>query len=306
MENVKKFKTIDEQIEILLSRGMKVPDRQLATETMKYIQYYRLSGYWLSFYKSKDTFRAGTDFNTILGIYRFDRELRACLAPFLAHIEIAVRSILAYKHAEEFGSTGYYKSDNFKDLQLAQKWISDFINEISYKNDNAEIFIRHHKTKYNSIFPVWVALEIVTFGKTSKLFSNTSGSFKKKVADEFEVNKHVKNRFKDEYITNWIHVAVVLRNMCAHHSRLYDKWIKVKPKLTKQDKVKLNISVSEESTYSYKVLHVIYAIKNLVRDEYILNEFIDKLDVLFCKYEMYIDKEKIGFPENWKNLLKSP
>ncbi|MBC1744279.1 hypothetical protein HCA06_14660 [Listeria welshimeri] len=304
MDNVKKFKTIDEQVEILLSRGMIVPDRQLATETMKYIQYYRLSGYWLSFYESKDTFVTGTNFNAILSIYRFDRELRACLAPFLGHIEIAVRSILAYKHAEEFGSTGYYESDNFEDLQLAQKWISDFKNEISYNSGNAEIFIRHHKTKYNSIFPVWVALEIVTFGKTSKLFSNTSSYFKKKVADEFEVSK-VKHRDKDEYITNWIHVAVVLRNMCAHHSRLYDKWIKVKPKLTKQDKVNLNISTSEESTYSYKVFHVIYAIKNLVKDEYILNEFIDNLDVLFCKYKMHIDKDKIGFPENWKNLLKS-
>ncbi|EAG1699921.1 hypothetical protein BBW78_00050 [Listeria monocytogenes] len=306
MTNVKKFKTIDEQIEILVSRGMAVTDRQLATETMKYVQYYRLSGYWLSFYQSKDSFKEGTDFNIILGIYRFDRELRACLSPFLAHIEIAIRSILSYKHAEEFGPIGYCESKNFEELDLANKWVSDFKNEISYKNENAEMFIRHHKIKYNSNFPVWVALEIVTFGKTSKLFSNTYSSFKKKVADEFEVNKYIKDRFKDDYITNWIHVAVVLRNMCAHHSRLYDKWIKVKPRFSKDDKIKLNIPKSEESNYSYKVFHVIYAIKNLVRDDYILNEFIENLEVLFNKYEMYIDKEKIGFPGNWKELLKSP
>ncbi|EAE7386086.1 Abi family protein, partial [Listeria monocytogenes] len=132
MTNVKKFKTIDEQIEILVSRGMAVTDRQLAAETMKYVQYYRLSGYWLSFYQSKDSFKEGTDFNIILGIYRFDRELRACLSPFLAHIEIAIRSILSYKHAEEFGPIGYCESKNFEELDLANKWVSDFKNEISY------------------------------------------------------------------------------------------------------------------------------------------------------------------------------
>ena len=80
----KEFKTLDEQIEILQSRGLKIPDTDAAKEFLQRNNYYRVSGYSLTL-RRKDVFSAQATFQNIIDIYEFDYKLRHIL---LKYIEI--------------------------------------------------------------------------------------------------------------------------------------------------------------------------------------------------------------------------
>ena len=92
---VKQFKTIDEQIKILESRGLIIDDREKAKQSLSNLNYYRLSGYTLTLRKN-DRFYKNVKFSEVMQIYNFDMELRAALMYLLESIEISMRTYIAY------------------------------------------------------------------------------------------------------------------------------------------------------------------------------------------------------------------
>ncbi len=96
MPNTKKPTTYQEQIELLKVRGCIIPDEDFCLKILRSANYYRLSAYFLPFKNSDDSFKPGTEFSKIVGIYNFDRELRSILFSAIEEIEIFLRTQFSY------------------------------------------------------------------------------------------------------------------------------------------------------------------------------------------------------------------
>lgn len=285
--------SIDKQIQLLESRDLIVDDRVYAKEVLKRISYYRFTGYLLPFRTRQSTYHIGTRFETIVNLYTFDSELRVHLLKLCEYIEIQMRASLSYFLAMKYptDSLCYRNESNFK-FKSADKFKS-FINKWDENlNRSNEIFIQHHRENYNSQFPIWVAVEVLTFSSISILYSNLSHSDKRIIAREFELKT-------SDLLKNWLHVLSVLRNKCAHFSRLY---------YTLLDKdVALSINAKQLSIDPKKLFAIVFSSKYLVKDQPFWNEWVTDLEILINKYAQDVNLKIIGFPLNWKqHLLSTP
>lgn len=98
-EDVKGYKSYAEQVALLERRGMDVGVPDFATETLRRINYYRLSGYWYPFRKMsssgrQDDFFEGTKFSDVVSLYDFDARLRTATFTALMPLQMAVGSQL--------------------------------------------------------------------------------------------------------------------------------------------------------------------------------------------------------------------
>ncbi|MDN4619064.1 Abi family protein [Paenibacillus sp. PsM32] len=285
--------SIDKQIQLLESRDLIVDDRMYAKEVLKRISYYRFTGYLLPFRTRQSTYHIGTRFETIVNLYTFDSELRVHLLKLCEYIEIQMRASLSYFLAMKYptDSLCYRNESNFK-FKSADKFKS-FINKWDENlNRSNEIFIQHHRENYNSQFPIWVAVEVLIFSSISILYSNLSHSDKRIIAREFELKT-------SDLLKNWLHVLSVLRNKCAHFSRLY---------YTLLDKdVALSINAKQLSIDPKKLFAIVFSSKYLVKDQPFWNEWVTDLEILINKYAQDVNLKIIGFPLNWKqHLLSTP
>ena len=139
-------------------------------KTLQSINYYRLSAYFLPFKNSDDTFKVNTTFERIANIYNFDKELRILLFSIIEDIEIFLRTQFAYFHAHKYGCTAYLDGNFFSKKHNSQKF-KDLIQKEINNNKNV-LFVKHHKEKYNGVFPIWVITELFTFGMLSYFYAD--------------------------------------------------------------------------------------------------------------------------------------
>ena len=93
----KTYSSPNQLVELLLSRGLQVPDSAKAGNYIHRIGYYRFSAYLhplLSIPKENHIFKNGATFRQALDMYRFDRQLRMLMFNQIEKIEIAVRSAI--------------------------------------------------------------------------------------------------------------------------------------------------------------------------------------------------------------------
>lgn len=221
---VKSPTTYEEQIDILRQRGLGISDTDKAVEILTQVNYYRLSAYMLSL-KIGDRFIDGTTIQTVYALYEFDRKLRNLIMSGLETIEIAFRTHIAYTLAHNYGSLGYLDDSYFFNKVYHQEFIKHFHTELARAD---ELFVRHHRMKYSGQFPIWVAVEVLSFSTLSKLYANLKNDDKSKIAKEYYGIPHV-------YISNWLHVLSIIRNICAHYGRLYGRRLTKTPRLSGKD-----------------------------------------------------------------------
>lgn len=218
--------TLDQQVAQLVSRGMQ-GDQQLMKERLASVSYYRLSGYWFPFRQPDDTYRPGTTFEAVWERYAFDRALRLIVMDAIERIEIAVRNKLSYHHAHASGPFGYVldptslpKLDPTARMALVQRIRDEVLRA------NKEKFVEHFRTKYGDShhdLPIWMATEVMSFGTVLTLYRASSRQIKSEVAALFDVPEIV--------LDSWLLTLNTVRNICAHHSRLWNRDIGVVPKL---------------------------------------------------------------------------
>jgi abortive infection bacteriophage resistance protein len=188
----KSFISYPDQIALLKSRGMKFADEKKSLHLLENISYYRFSGYWYPLLADKENhvFKPNADFDTAFNLYKFDCELRKLIIAELEKIEVAVRAKMA---------------------------IQDELNR------NDEEFIIAFKSKYTNHFPPsYILLEITSFGALSRLYGNLkSGKNKRDIARTFGLS--------DVAFTSWLHSLVYIRNVCAHHARIWNRPMSIQP-----------------------------------------------------------------------------
>ncbi|OPX90272.1 MAG: Abi-like protein [Pelotomaculum sp. PtaB.Bin104] len=279
--------TFEEQIEILKSRGLVVENEACAYGILHKVNYYRLSAYLLPFQVyGSDSFRDGTRFNQIYRIYEFDQKLRNLILYAIEPIEVLLRTQLAYYHSHKYGSEGYINPVNFESIRRHERFIEEFNGAVE-KNKKA-LFVKHHIDKYGRRFPIWVAVELFSFGMLSKFYANM------KINDQKDIAKKI---FKTgpKQLRSWLICVTDLRNRCAHYMRIYFHKLVNYPRLPN----------GPYALCSQRIFDIIYVMKYLfLNHDKWKNSVVRELEALINEYSMDIQLRYIGFPENWLELLE--
>ena len=225
---MKPQKTISELIDLLKSRNLTFEDSFSAEKLLSQINYYRLSGYWRKYQinpdKNDNNFVAETTFEKIIEIYELDTALRNLLQKGLGIFEICFRSKFAYHfaHSAENGQLLYLQQKSYDNSKISEnEKPSELLEKIEKELERSkEKFILHFKRKGEKI-PVWAAVEVLSFGAVSKMYSRlTNKDVVKNVYQEFETFAKLK---KYKRVVPIIHSLVHLRNLCAHQSRIWNR-----------------------------------------------------------------------------------
>ena len=294
LHDIKPFKTIEEQITILKDRGLIIDDEEKAKSFLANLNYYRLSAYTLTLRK-EDRFYKNVHFSDVMQIYNFDMELRAALMYLLESIEVSMRTYIGYFHGKTFGALGYYNASTFENEERFNKFTADYKKAIDEYGDK-EVFVQHHNDVYDGKFPIWVLVELLTLGTLSRLFKNLP----KCIRDE--ICKNSFGKINDEYIGNWLQGCTILRNICAHRGRLYNRQIPFSLRLGKKDKNifkdnEISINKASKQLFAY-----IIVMKKMVIDDAVWKTFIDHLNNLIEKYP-FVRLDYYGFTSDWKKII---
>ena len=265
------------------------------------MSYYRLSGYWhtlLDEPKKDHKFKPNSTFDKAFNLYCFDRELRMLVLNQIEKIEVAIRAIIAHECSIDLGVFWMSDKNNFKSFSEYTLCLGSIFTEV---NRSSELFLREYKKNYTEeLPPSWITLEVCSFGNLSRIYSNlNSGLTKRNIADKFDLNEKV--------FESWLHSLVYVRNLCAHHSRLWNKRLKIKTELPKKTKGKwikyFNIVDDRDGSSSHireRTYFTICMIQYLLNKLNPRNQFKEKLNSLYKKFPD-IDLNAICYTKKWAN-----
>jgi abortive infection bacteriophage resistance protein len=214
--------TIDEQLDLLKTRGLAIQDEDKAREILLDIGYYRLGFYLFPFEKSYPQLRNrtheyidGATFEDAVKLYYFDFDLRLLLTRYLTRIEIAFRTALIYNLSNKYSPNSVWF---ISPSVVSRSYARDFENKV-YTADfkRNPIIQRHHQKNPNDRFaPSWKTLEFMTFGAVMKLYEQLKERDDKiLIAQKLGIRQVVT-------FESYMHTIREVRNACAHGHLLYD------------------------------------------------------------------------------------
>ena len=279
--------TIDEQVENLKSIGLIVDDEEYAKKILNDISYFRLvKAYSLNLKPKNGCYDKQTTFKEIVDLYLFNANFRQIIFPEIEKVEINVRCRVANFFAEEYGVLGYLQAENFADENYHAQFLKD-INEEIGRNSKAP-FVRNFRENYEGgNLPIYALVEVFSFGTLSKFYKNMLNKDKKAIAKSFGVGY--------TYFESWLESISYVRNICAHYGRIYNAKLSKTPILYKE--------YTQVGIGNNRIYGVLLCLKHLLKNDVHWNLFVDKIELLFDKYQ-YVKISTMGFPENWRELLQ--
>lgn len=284
--------TIKQQADLLCQRGL-VGDPDRMQQCLKVVSYYRLSGYWYPFRRSDDTFKPDTSFAEVWTRYAFDRQLRLLVMDAIERIEVAVRSKLAHYHATAHGAFAYATEPS----SLPKLTSGDRTSFLERAEDETrrskESFVKHFKAKYGDChkhLPVWMMAEVMTFGTLLTFFRGSSHRVKQDVASEFGMPAKV--------FRSWLLTLNMVRNICAHHGRLWNRELGLKPLIPRPGKYpEWHNPVPVGNNRMFCVLTICqYCLRKLDSD----SDWAWQLHSLLREHPD-IPQLAMGIPDNWQD-----
>jgi abortive infection bacteriophage resistance protein len=280
--------SISQLADHLIEKGLIAPSKKTLVEAISTHGYYRLRGYWLTF-ECNGRFNPGTTLISILEIEEFNREISSFIFAQIAPMEICLRAQMCNILANHYGPEALHKPEAFRvhrDFDHLQCIIERETKQaLKIKKPMAV----HHIDKYGKL-PIWVEVENSSLGTLSKAYENLAN---KKVASEIAAKFEITWPF----LKNWLRHLTQIRNICAHHDRIYNKMFTVKPRLHSEYQ-------SLETSRLFPTFIVLFRLHealdtnqtNLLRQQ--LGRIIDAHPT--------VDLKPIGFPENWREVLRIP
>ncbi len=275
-------------------RGLKIEDENEAAHFLKFIGYYRLSGYALPLTNKHldgtHNFKAGASFLDILNLYRFDRELRLLTMDAIERVEVAFRTCLSNTMAVRYGPHWYLQKELFYSADQCKEFVRRIIDEIGMSEDGKlksekgrDVYIEHYFSKYKSpqLPPAWMIVEMLSISCWSKVYQGLADrEHKKLISQEFGLNP--------EILAPWIRSICYTRNICAHHGRLWNRQFTITPSVAKGHERHL--------TNNARFYAQAYIINQLLLKASPASKwwqrFLDLVDA-----HPYIEKNALGFPK---------
>ena len=287
-------RTIAEQIALLKKRGMLMKDEQTAAFYLGHISYFRLKSYWWDMQTDKENhvFAPNSYFEDAIARYDFDSQLRLILFNAIEFIEIALRAKLIYHLSQAYGGLWYLDDSLVIDKVKHQNYLADLQNEFTRNNEN---FVKDFRNKYpNSNPDAWIIFEVATFGTLSKIYNNLKPEIPQKslITHEFGLNS-----IND--LSSWLAAISYLRNVIAHHSRVFGCDVLKRPILPKKPRnqwLQFDITPVQEKK-PFVVISTMVYLCNAINPN---NQIKNKLLALFND-NPDIPLYKMGFFNNWQN-----
>ncbi len=285
----KPFNSYTDQLLILQSRGLHIEDPAKAEHILRHFNYYRLMAYRFPFQQTADTFISGTSFEDLWKLYQFDRKLRHLVSEACESLEISVKSGWVYELSKQHGAQAYENMSHFSDSRKHTESLHSIDRELDRSH---ELFINHYRKKYRQQRPpIWAACEIMSFGLLSHFYENTQQArLKKRIAKTYDLNSQV--------LGSLIKHASYLRNLCAHHSRLWNRSFSMKLSLPQRNPRRIVSALSSGDRMIYNSLVLLTHISTIIhQNEDWKQRLIQHLDTLNRP-----DHSEMGFPNDWKQL----
>lgn len=226
-----------EQVRHLQARGLVIADTQRAAHLLQQVGYYRLSAYAYPFREllpadhprdsrwqfRHDDFLPGTTFSTVVALWRFDRDLRLLMFDAIETIEVALRVHVAYVlgKRDAFGHLNQEHLDPVACTKIIEDrrtqwaaWAAKYATAVN--GARSEDFVRHYTEKYDGRLPIWVGTEVMDFGLVAKLYSLLRAQDRTEIGRSLGVPA-------GGVLRKWLTTLNYLRNLCAHHSRLWNR-----------------------------------------------------------------------------------
>lgn len=199
----------------LQARGLSCPDPAAALHLLEYVGYYRLLVYMRALQQAdpatgKRTFLPGTVFEDVVHLYSFDRELRLLCMDAIERVEVALRAAIVSEVAVAHGPHFFLEPQHFDRLAAFAEFYQTACRDRRY------LAIRHYEQRYSApeLAPIWAIMEAITYGSLSRLFSGLKLAHRKAIARRFGYDETV--------LASWFRALNLMRNMCAHHNRLWN------------------------------------------------------------------------------------
>ena len=289
----KEFKTIDEQIDILKSRGLSIPDESLARQFLMRNNYYRISGFSLTL-RDHDKFYKNAEFQNIIDIYEFDYHLRHILLKYIEEIEVAFKSAYAYEFTSLYGPVGYLEAGNFTDEGRYKQVIEKAEQQKSARLPH-EAYLKHFINDLKQSVPLWAYVDLLTISDMSILYSISEEQVKKAVSDDMGIK--VSNT---ALLGRFMHSMTIIRNLCAHGSRIYNRLFEQKPSLNKKEKQLLIVDKNGDEDNAHLYGFILIMRRLLTKETFA--EMRDDIIRLTQEYP-FVDMRHYGFRSDWKNVL---
>ena len=291
--------TISDQLERLTRRGLHVEDTRRATHHLRYVSYFRLRGYFAQLSKDpqdwRSGFREGATFEDLLDLYNVDREIRLFATHMLERLEVGLRALLIQHFCDGLGPVWY---DDLKNFYRHDWWEQTRWKLIDELDRSQEEFMVRHKRKYGlnqGLPPAWKAFEVASIGTLSYLYKNIDNTHKKRMSRVASAL----NASRTTTLNNWLHAFTILRNMCAHHSRLYGRHLPVPialPQITGAAVKRYGwLNTSPQPSTPYAVLAVLAFTMQKVSPG---NRFAQRLHAIIEAYPN-LDYTHLGFTTGW-------
>lgn len=296
MEYKKPFISIENQIIELKNKGLVIEDDIAAYNFLSNVSYYRLRAYTYPYQDNSNPnhpFLKTIKFEEINALYEFDSKIRILIFQAIEKIEIAIRTQIIYQMAKKHGSHWHTNPRIFKSYQKFIQHLNKLYSEIERSDEE---FIIHYSKNYKipEMPPCWMSLEVCSMGFLSKMFVNIVESKEKnEIAKSFGLKK-------SEHLENWLYCLSILRNHCAHHSRIWNRRFSGHMFLPYNTYNPFLSKVIISSIHRNKLFSSLSVIKYLL-DIIDKNNCFKKDIIKLLKSCDLINLKEMGFREDWEN-----
>lgn len=302
----KVFKTIEEQINILRSKGLIINDYDRASEILLRENYFFLNGYRSPFLiTGTKKFVSSCTFEEIYSLFTFDRFFRNIIFKNILIVENNYKSIFSYVLSKKYGykEKDYLNINNFDRCKENNKRINDLLRKLKRQiriNGYQHQATSHYINNYGYI-PMWVGVKVLSFGLMSELYSIIKDEDREEIASYYNVNSEV--------LEDYLSILSNYRNLCAHEDILFNHETQKSIADSKYHKLLDIQKVDDEYIYGkHDLFALIIILKELLtKDDFkmMMNEIVYEIDWLESKLKcININRilYRMGFPENYKQI----
>ncbi len=304
--SAKVFKTIEEQIDILKSKGLIVEDYDKAKEILLRENYFFLNGYRSPFLVTgSKRFVDGATFEELYALFTFDRYFRNIIFKNILIVENNYKSIYSYVMSRKYGykEKDYLNPNNFVKGKEKNRQINDLIRKVKRQiriNGYQHEATSHYINNYGYI-PLWVGVKVLSFGLMSEMYTVLKDEDKDEIASYYNLS--------GDELSDYLSILSNYRNLCAHEDIVFNHETQKGIDETRFHNL-LNIpKVDDEYIYG---VHDIFALIIILKQvltftdfKMMMNEIDYEIDWLSSKLRS-ISVQKVlyrmGFPDNYKQI----
>jgi abortive infection bacteriophage resistance protein len=314
---------IPAQLALLKQRGLTIQDESKAYCFLEAVSFFRLTPYMRPFQLSDDVehgFRVGTQLWALTRLYEFDRRLRLLVIDAVERIEIATRAAISNHMGPKYGAHWYLdaglfqreyrhqvllesiqakqekaRRDHERECKRIEASQTSDARKTQLKNKRAkESYARHYALTYDTpaLMPAWAVMEEITLGELSHLFKGLARD-----ADKKAIARRI--ALPGPLLQSWLHTLTTIRNICAHHARLWNRELGIRPELPKTVSFLWPQHLQRPGQHT-RIFTVLCILNLLMRKVSPHTNWDGRLHELLGEF-LEVDLAAMGFPTDWQS-----